>query len=135
MSQWLLIPALIGVALLVWRLFAMLKGDVLQRLNESRRSTSRLVSRGELVDGSRHVDVAMALSDSALYYENADMQASLDLKWIEEIDYDNELATGQAVSRGKVMRLRCFSTVFEFILPEASVQQWELHLPPLRQGA
>jgi hypothetical protein len=99
---------------------------------ERHRTTSRMVSRAELVDGNRHVEVVMAMTPSTLHYENADMQASLDLQWIHEIEYDNELATGQAVENGKVLRLRSNSQTFEFVLPQDVVPRWHVMLPPRR---
>jgi hypothetical protein len=58
------------------------------------------------------------------------MQASLDLQWVREIEYDTRLATGMAVEGGKVLRLRCFSQVFEFVLPNDVVARWHMMLPP-----
>ena len=62
------------------------------------------------------------------------MQASLDLKWIEEIEYRDELSTGQAVTHGKVMGLRCVSQGFEFILPQDTVRTWQSALPSHRMA-
>jgi hypothetical protein len=90
------------------------------------------VGRGELIDGTRHIPVALALSASTLYYENADLSASLDLEYVEEVEYDDELMIGRAVAAGKVMRLRCFSKVFEFILDAATAPQWQAMLPAVR---
>jgi hypothetical protein len=88
-----------------------------------------LVSSAEFIDGVRHVPVSLALNHRALYYENADMQASLDLEWIQEVEYDDELVTGQSIRRGKVLRLRCYSQVFEFIVPAGALQKWQAVLP------
>ena len=91
-----------------------------------------MVSRGEFVDGNRHLAVALALTDQAFYYENGDMQASLERHWIQEIEYDDELATSQSIGSGTVLRLRCFSQTFEFVLPPDTVRQWKIFLPPHR---
>ena len=120
------------VVFLVWILSKRFAADRIQRLNDKRRNSCRLVSRGEFVDGSRHIPVALALNDKTLFYENSDMQASLDLKWIEEVEYDNELSTGQTVPDGKVLRIRCLSQEFEFVLPAESNQQWQAVLPSHR---
>lgn len=120
------------VVFLVWILSKRFAADRIQRLNDKRRNSCRLVSRGEFVDGSRHIPVALALNDQTLFYENSDMQASLDLKWIEEVEYDNELSTGQTVPDGKVLRIRCLSQEFEFVLPAESSQQWQAVLPSHR---
>jgi hypothetical protein len=129
MAQAVLIGAVIVLALLTWTLLRHLASDRMQQFTDRRRGSSRFVSLGEFVDGSRHLPVAMALSGSAFYYENSNMQASLDLQWIQEVEYENELATGHHVGTGRVMRLRCFSQTFEFVLPEDVVAQWQAILP------
>jgi hypothetical protein len=113
-------------------LFKRFAADRIEAFSARRRGSSRLVSRGELVDGSRHLTVALALTESAFIYENSDMEASLDRKWIEEVEYENELSTGQPVRHGKVLRLRCYSKTFEFVLPRDVVRQWQSILPPHR---
>ena len=74
----------------------------------------------------------IALTDAAVYYENSDMQASLDLQWVREIEYDTELATGSAVAGGEILRMRSDSQTFEFVLPNDTVPRWHLMLPPRR---
>src|SRR5438034_9594726 len=100
------IAAVVAAIFLGWRLYRRVGADYIAQLNERRRATSRLVSRGEFVDGNRHLEVALAVTHSTLFYENRDMQASVDLQWVREIEYDNELATGSVVDGGKVLRLR-----------------------------
>jgi hypothetical protein len=130
---WLLMLASL-LPLLGWMLWRRFLSDRLQLFSDRRRSSSQLVSRGEFVDGSRHLEVALALTDVAFYYENEDMEASLERQWIHEVEYDDELSTGQGVGDGTVLRLRCFSQMFEFILPHDSVRQWETLLPPHRMA-
>jgi hypothetical protein len=132
MMTLLSIAGVVALALLGWDLYRRISSDRLAAFTDGRRASSRLVGRGELVDGNRHLEVALALTDSTLFYENSDMQASLDLEWIREIEYDTELATGSAVeaSRGRVLRLRSSSQTFEFILPQESVTRWHTALPP-----
>ena len=79
------------------------------------------------------MEVALALTGSTFFYENADMQASLDLQWVGEIEYDTNLATGLAITGGKVLRLRCYSKTFEFVLPNDAVARWHMMLPPRRK--
>ncbi|HEY0590605.1 MAG TPA: hypothetical protein VGF40_02465, partial [Thermoanaerobaculia bacterium] len=86
------------------------------------------------VDGNRRMDVALAVSDSTFFYENNDIEASLPLDLVREIEYDSELATGSSVAKGKVLRLRSGSQAFEFVLPESSVSQWQTTLPARREG-
>ena len=133
-AVWFLIlsPVLIVLGWMLSRRFA---SDRLQLFSDQRRGSSQLVSRGEFVDGSRHLPVALALTDQAFFYENADMQALLERQWIQEVEYDNELSTGQVTAGGTVLRLRCFSQSFEFVLPSDTVRQWKTFLPPHRLTA
>ncbi len=129
---WLIAFAAVAIAVLIWALYGQFASGRLQKMNDSRRATSRLVSRGEFVDGNRRLEVALALTDSAFYYENSDMQASLDLEWIEEIEYDSELGTGRSVQDGKILRLRCHRQVFEFVLANDVVLAWKNAMPARR---
>jgi hypothetical protein len=132
---WLTIAAVVVVAFLGWNLYRRLGVDRIAALNERRRASSRMVSPGEFVDGNRHLAVALAVTPSTFFYENADMQASLDLQWVREIEYDTELATGLAVSSGKVLRMRSGSQTFEFVLPNDVAARWHMMLPPRRAAA
>jgi hypothetical protein len=127
---WLSLAAVVVVAFLGWIVYRRFLVDRIEALNEKRRGTSRLVSRGEFVDGNRRHEVALALTNSTFYYENASMQASIDLQWVREIEYDSELATGLAVGRGRALRLRSDSQMLEFILPSEMVTRWNTTLPP-----
>ena len=135
MLPWISILSLVVVGFLGWNLYRRFGVDRIEALMEKRRATSRLVSRGELVDGNRHLEVALAVTSSTFFYENADMQASLDLDWIREIEYDTELATGTMPATGKVLRLRSHSQTFEFVLPNDVVARWHMMLPPRRAMA
>ena len=122
------------LALLLRELLKRLASDRLSLLTQRRRATALIVSRGEVVDGSRHMDVALALTDSMFIYENPDFEGYLERKTIHEVEYENELTTGQTV-RGKVLRLRCFSSTFEFVLPIDDAQKWQMILPAHRLTA
>lgn len=135
MFMWLAIAAMAVAIYLAWNLYRQLSTDRIATLNEKRRATSRIVSRGEFIDGNRHLDVALAMTTSTFFYENADMQASIDLEWVREIEYDTELATGTAPAAGKVLRLRSQSQTFEFVLPNDVVARWHMMLPPRRDAA
>jgi hypothetical protein len=106
MLVWLSIAAVVIVVLLFWNLYRRFAVDRFERFLDSRRATSRMVSAAEFVDGSRHLQIALALTNSDLFYENADMRASLDLRFVREIEYDASLATGQPVTSGRVLRIR-----------------------------
>ncbi len=130
MVAFLLLAAGLIVVFLGWNLYRRFAADRLAELNERRRGSSRMVGRGEFVDGNRHLDVALAVTESTLFYENGDMQASLDLQWIREVEYDDELATGSPIAGAKVLRLRSDSQTFEFVVPNDSVTRWQIVLPP-----
>ena len=132
MKMYLSIAAFVVVAILGWNLYRRLGKDRIAQFNDKRRATSRMVSPGEFVDGNRHLPVALAVTQSMFFYENSDMQASLDLQWVREIEYDTQLATGLKVDGGKVLRLRCFSQSFEFVIPNDVVARWHMMLPPRR---
>ncbi len=130
-SLWFLIPA-VAVVFLAVSLFRQFATDRFDAFTERLRGSSRLVSRAELVDGNRHINVALALTDSSVIYESANGQSSVDRQWIQEVEYESELSTGQMVSGGKVLRLRCFSNTFEFVLRSAAAREWEQVLPAHR---
>ncbi len=132
MMSLLLLAAFVVLALFGWNLYRRFGADRIGELCETRRSGSRIVSRGEYVDGNRHMEVALALTGSTFFYETADMQASLELQWIREVEYDTHLATGNPAAGGRVLRLRCYSQVFEFVLPSEVVPRWYLMMPPRR---
>ena len=129
MMTFLTIVAVLAAVGLAWNLYGRFGVDRIAEFTERRRAGSLLVSRGEFVDGNRHMEVALAVTPSTLFYENGDMQASLDLEWIREVEYDDELGTGSAVAHGKVLRLRSDSQTFEFVVPDDAAAKWYLALP------
>ena len=90
------------------------------------------MSKGELIDGNRTVPVALAVTRSAFLYENSDIQGSLDLSRVQEIEYDSGVATGARIKSGKVLRLRAHSQTFEFLLPADVAASWQTTLPARR---
>jgi hypothetical protein len=134
MLVWLSIAAAGVVAFLCWNLYRRFAVDRLEKFIDGRRATSRMVSAAEFADGSRHLQVALALTNSDLFYENADMQGSLDLRFVREVEYDVGLATGQPVTSGKVLRIRSFSQVFEFVIADDLIPRWQTALPPRRRN-
>lgn len=135
MMFWISAAAAVVVVFLCWNLYRRFGSDRIQAFSDKRRAESRIVSRGEFFDGNRRLEVALALTGDIFYYENADMQASLDLHWIREIEYDTRLATGAAIEGGKVLRLRSSSQTFEFVLPNDVVARWHMMLAPRRSTA
>ena len=132
MLFWVSVVALGVIAALGWNLYRRVGASRIDAIANKRRATSRTVSSGEFVDGNRHVKVALALTSTDLFYENGDMKAYLDLRWVQEVEYDTCLATGREAEDGKVLRIRCYSQVFEFILPNKAVPTWHLMLPARR---
>jgi len=130
MLTWSSIAGVVAVVVLGWNLYRRFGSDRIAELNERRRTSSRMVSRAEFVDGNRHLAVAIAVTQSTFFYENAGMQASIDLQWVREIEYDTDLATGVPMHGGRVLRLRTDSQTFEFVLPMETVARWYLMLPP-----
>lgn len=130
MVLWISIAAVVVIALVSWNLYRRFGTDSIEAFSEKRRAASQIVSRGEFFDGNRHLDVALALTGDTFYYENADMQASLDLQWIREIEYDTRVATGAAIEGRKVLRLRSYSQTFEFVLADDVAARWQEMLPP-----
>lgn len=131
----MLLISVVALALIVALgayLYRRLGASRIDAIANKRRATSRAVTSGEFVDGNRHLKVALALTSTDLFYENADMKAYVDLRWVQEVEYDTCLATGKEVEGGKVLRIRCYSQVFEFVLPNAVVPSWHLLLPQRR---
>lgn len=117
-AAWYLIVGA-AVALLGFSVFQRFADDRHEAFTARLRDSSQLVSRGEFVDGSRHLDAALALTESAFIYESRDGQSSFDRKWIQEVEYVN----------GNMLRLRCFSKTLEFLLSPQVMLQWEAILP------
>lgn len=134
MLTWISIAGGAVVLFLCRNLLRRFGTDGIQALIDKRRASSLLVTRGDFVDGDRRIDVAMALTGQTLFYENKDMEASLDLQWVSEVEYDTRVRTGNSVGDGKVLRLRCYSRCFEFVVPSQALPRWQAMLPA-RAGA
>lgn len=132
MHTLVLIVALVIAGVMAWNLYRRFGSDALGNINDRRRPLSRLVSRGEFVDSGRRLAVALAVTKSTLFYENSGLNASIDLQWIREVEYDTQLTGGGSAAGGKVLRLRSSSRIFEFVVPEDVIGRWHLALPPRR---
>ncbi len=107
--------------------------DLLEEIMTKRRPTSKLVSRAEYIEGLERMPVALALTEDKFYYENPDLNAMFDLDRIDEVEYDDELATGRPVEHGcRALRLRSHGTTFEFILAPQDCAKWMAALPQHR---
>jgi hypothetical protein len=131
---WLGTVTIIGLVVLValiW-VFVRLRGkDRVEEVLAKHRGSARVCSRACLLEGMEEIPVALVLTTDAISYENSDLQASIELPLVEEIEYDDETATGHTVP-GKVLRLRAHNHVFEFTLDLATAKQWEAVLPARR---
>jgi hypothetical protein len=125
------IVGVVVLAILIWFYFRLRSKDHVDEVLARHKASARVCSRACLVEGMEQIPVALALTADAIYYENRDLQASIDLSVIEEVEYDDETATGHTIA-GKVLRLRAHNHVFEFTLDVASAKQWEAALPARR---
>jgi hypothetical protein len=119
------------LAILVWLYFRQRSKDHVEEVLAKLRPSARVCSRACLLEGMEQIPVALALTADSISYENRDLQASIDLSVIEEVEYDDETATGHTIA-GKVLRLRAHNHVFEFTLDLPSAKQWETALPARR---
>lgn len=129
---------IVGVIVLAVLVFVFLKvrqRDLLGAIMEKRRGSSKLVSRADYVEGAETIPVALALTADTFYYENPDMESSLDLNRIDEIEYSDELMTGKNHGDDcRVLRLRSHGTAFEFLVEKGESKKWESALPSRTLG-
>lgn len=130
------VVGVIVLAVLVVVFLKVRQGDLLGAIMEKRRSTSKIVSRADYVEGASTIPVAIALTSDAFYYENPDLEASFELARIEEIEYADDLMTGKNHSADcRVLRLRSHGATFEFLIGKAETPKWESLLPARMIGA
>src|SRR5689334_21705721 len=131
---WLGTVTVVGLVVLVALVVLFLRirmKDLVDEYVRRRTASSRVASRADFVEGIERIPVALALTDDTLFYENPDLQASLELQRIEEVEYDDETATGHHVA-GKALRLRSHGHTFEFLLDLETARKWQTALPPHR---
>ena len=122
---------LVVLAGLIWLFLKTRSKDLIEEMMVKRRASSRLVSRAEFLEGMEKISVALSLAADRICYENPDIDAYLELRHIEEIEYDDETATGHPIE-GRVLRLRSHGHTFEFLLEIPTARQWESMLPSRR---
>ncbi len=109
--------------------------DHLDVILKKRQGTARLVNRADYMEGMERIPVVLALSGDTFYYENPDLEASFELARVDEIEYDDELATGKNMPETcRVLRLRSHGAAFEFVLEKAEAAKWSAALPARRIG-
>jgi|SRR5438874_2305142 len=124
------VVGLVVLAGLVWLFLRTRQQDLIADIVAKRKGSSKVVARAEYVEGLESIPVALSLTDTAIYYQNPDIDASFELKDIEEIEYDDELATGRGVPHDcRALRLRSHGHTFEFILKQADCEKWMAALP------
>ncbi|HYR28336.1 MAG TPA: hypothetical protein VEU30_07705, partial [Thermoanaerobaculia bacterium] len=102
---------------------------------KKRQGTAKLISRADYMEGMEKIPVVVALTNDTFHYENPDLEASFELARIDEVEYDDELATGKHIpDTCRAMRLRSHGAAFEFVLEKADAAKWSAVLPPRRIG-
>jgi hypothetical protein len=129
----LTIAGLVVLAVLIWFFIRTRSRDLIEEKMAKRRTSARLVSRADFIEGRDRIPVSLALTNESICYENPDLDASLDLQQIDEVEYDDETSTGQVLD-GKALRLRAHGHTFEFVLDPDSTGKWKAILPPRRIG-
>ncbi|HSN68414.1 MAG TPA: hypothetical protein VLV48_04160 [Thermoanaerobaculia bacterium] len=119
-----------ALAVLVWFLYRKFSQDKIQEFIDKRKSSSRVALPAQFVEANQRIPVALAVTNESIFYENADLEARLDLQQIDEVEYANDLFTGQEVADGRVLRLRSHGHAYEFIVDKVSVGRIESILPP-----
>ncbi len=132
-SAVLLIAAVLSLAALAFWYRRSRTADSFAAIALHHHDNAKICSHAELVDGRNHIPVALTLQQQQIFYENPDLDATLDIDQIDEVEYDSDLLTG-GISRGAVLRLRAHGRAFEFILDIASAEKWSRLLPPHRMN-
>src|SRR3954452_1116856 len=101
------VVGLVVLAALIWFFMRTRSQDLVAEIVAKRKTSSKLVSHAHYVEGMARIPVAISLDNETFFYENPDMQASFELRMIDEVEFDDELATGRSVEAGhRVMRIR-----------------------------
>lgn len=126
----LTVVGVIVLAVLVVAFMKIRQKDLLGAMMEKRRATAKVVSRAEYIEGMEKIPVAMALTENTFYYENPDLDASFDLDRLDEIEYADDLSTGNNLPDGcRVLRLRSHGATFEFVMEKPDAAKWQAALP------
>ena len=135
MLETISLVGLVVVAALIFLFFRTRRHDQIAAMIEKRKGSSRIVSKADYATGVERMPVALALTADAVFYENPDLEASLELPRIDEVEYDDELTTGKSIEQGsRVLRIRSHGTPFEFVISAADATRWQQALPPRQQG-
>jgi hypothetical protein len=127
----LAVLAVIAAAALVWSMRR--RRDGARFAAAAEKPGASIVSHAQLIDGRNHIAVALTLGLSEIVYANSDMEGSIDLGQIDEVEYGSDLITG-GIADGAVLRLRSHGRAMEFVLDMASADRWSALLPPHRMN-
>lgn len=128
----LTVVAIAALVVLGWLLARKFSQDKMQAHLNKLRADAKIAVPADYVEANARIPVALALTNKKLYYENDDLEASLDLEQIEEVEYGSDLFTGQEIANGRVLRLRSHGHSFEFVLDKVNGERFESMLPPHR---
>lgn len=123
--------ALLALGGLAWWFTRVRVEDRLSAILTNGRSLSTISSRAQLIDGANHVPVALTLDPRRITYRSSDLDASIDVHDIDEVEYGSDMMTG-GIADGAVLRLRTHGRAFEFVLDMAAAERWSHQLPPHR---
>ena len=131
----LTLVGLVVLAVLVVVFLKVRQRDLIGDIMQKRQRSSKVVSRADYVEGMEKIPVAISLTDDTFYYENPDLEASFDLARIDEVEYDDELATGKILGdHCSVLRIRSHGATFEFVLDGKDCAKWQAVLTPRQLG-
>lgn len=133
MNTLLIFIAVAALSALGWSYLRRRRDDRFEVVMSRSRLTSSLCSQAQWIDGGNHIKVALALEPRQIKYQNSDLDASVDLDQIDEVEYESDMVTGR-IADGAVLRLRSHGRAIEFILDVAAAEQWSRSLPPHRMA-
>lgn len=132
-NVWIVLVAIVGVIGLVWWYRRWREDAGFKAVLAERRKTATICSRAQLIDGANHIPVALTLEQQQISYQNSDLDATIDVNQIDEVEYSSDLVTGGKAD-GSVLRLRAHGRAIEFVLDQKSAEEWSQHLPPHRMN-
>ena len=130
-NLFVVIIAVVLLTAMVWWFRRSRASDRFAVLMKRHAATETLTSRAQLIDGANHIVVALTLDPQRILYANDDLDAAIDIRQIDEVEYGSDLVTG-GIADGAVLRLRAHGRAIEFVLDSASAERWSRKLPPHR---
>ena len=128
---WLTTVTIVGVvvlAALIWLFIQTRSKDLLEEILVKQRASAKAATKAEFLEGPNRIPVALCVTADRVAYVNPDLDAFLEMKNIDEVEYDDETSTGRSV-HGRVLRLRSHGHAFEFELDPQAAKMCEAALP------